>query len=420
MKIGIQTWGSNGDVRPLLALASGLKQAGHDICLVVSSIENRSYQSECQALNIQYRQIPEHIDFALQEFAGRTFRRHPLQWLTEFLDSAYFSCEAQIYAAAQQLAEENDLLIGHHFLYPLKLAAKQTNKPFVSVTFCHAGIPDATQAPFGFPNLGQRLNPLNRILLETVFNWALKKPLSRLWLEAGYAVPHFMLSEHLSSQTLNLIAVDPLFCPTSNTWSQHNQVCGFLNFTEDSDNWDLPAELQAFLAQGSQPVYMTFGSVQQAKPEWSMALFLQATAISGCRAIIQTDLPTYPLGTQSDHIYVIGKHPHQPVFKHCAAVVHHGGAGTTHAATRSGCPSIVIPFMEEQLFWAKKLQSLGLAGKPLPSKRITAKTLAKELRKVLENTQFQHNAQRAGNRMQNTSGVTQAIALITTRFSALT
>ena len=174
MKIGMQTWGSNGDVRPMLALASGLKQAGHEVCLVVSSIDNRSYQAECQALNIQYRQVPEHIDFDLEDFAQQSFRMHPLQWLMALLDEAFFPSEAEVYAASQQLAADNDLLIGHHFLYPLKLAAKQAGKQFFSVTFCHAAIPDPAQAPFGFPNLGNTFNPLSWRLMDVVFNWALK------------------------------------------------------------------------------------------------------------------------------------------------------------------------------------------------------------------------------------------------------
>ena len=78
-----------------------------------------------------------------------------------------------------------------------------------------------------------------------------------------------------------------------------------------------------------------------------MELFLSAVEHSGCRAIIQISLSQFPVGSQCGHVYFIGKHPHQPVFKHCAAIVHHGGAGTTHTSTRSGCSSVVEPFMDE-------------------------------------------------------------------------
>jgi UDP:flavonoid glycosyltransferase YjiC (YdhE family) len=107
-----------------------------------------------------------------------------------------------------------------------------------------------------------------------------------------------------------------------------------------------------------------------------MELFLEAVILAGCRAIIQTSSKRYPADSVIDQVYFIGRHPHQPLFKHCVAIIHHGGAGTTHAATYSGCPSVVVPFMDEQLFWARQLQSLGLAGNPLPAKKVTAVTLA--------------------------------------------
>jgi UDP:flavonoid glycosyltransferase YjiC (YdhE family) len=412
MKIGIQTWGSNGDIRPMLALADGLKKAGHSVTLVVSSIDNHSYQEICDQMGIGYRQVPEHIDFDMQGFARRSFRMHPLQWLRALLDEAFFPCEQAVYQAAQQLAADSDMVIGHHFLYPLKLAALQQQKPFFSVTLCHVVIPNPALPPFGFPDLGRPINQLNWKLLDTVFNWALKKPLSRLWLESGVTPPANVLTELLTSQQLNLVAVDPLFCRSFEHWQLHNQVCGFLNLTEDALHWTVPDKLAEFMDNGEAPVYMTFGSLQQALPDWSLELFLEAAALAGCRAIIQTGSEHYPADSQTGQVYFIGRHPHQPLFKHCAAVVHHGGAGTTHAATRSGCPSVVVPFMDEQLFWARQLQSLGLAGKPLPAKKVTAIALAKGIRTVLDSTSMRDNAKQASLAMQSNDGVAQAVQLL--------
>ncbi len=414
MKIGIQTWGSNGDIRPMLALADGLQKAGHEVTLVVSSIDNHSYHELCTQLGITYRQVPEHIDFDMPSFARCSFKMHPLQWLRALLDGAFFPYEQAIYRAAQQLVAENDYVIGHHFLYPLKLAAHQQQKPFVSVTLCHAAIPNPACPLFGLPDLGCHINILSWKLLDVAFNWALKKPLSRLWLEVGEAPPANMLTELLCSQQLNLVAVDPLFCPSIELWQPHHQACGFLNLTEDARHWTPPAALAEFLDNGSAPVYMTFGSLQQAVPDWSMALFLEAVTLAGCRAIIQTSSLHYPADSQIDQVYFIGRHPHQPLFKHCAAIVHHGGAGTSHAATRAGCPSVVVPFMDEQLFWARQLQTLGLAGKPLPAKKVTAAALAKGIRTVLNSKTLQDNARQAGRTMQNNDGIARAIQLLET------
>lgn len=418
MKIGIQTWGSNGDVRPLLALADGLQKAGHRVTLVVSSLDNQSYQAICEHMQLEYRQVPEHIDFDMESFAERSFRMNPLQWLRALLDEAFFPSEPVIYQAAQTLVAENDCVIGHHFLYPLKLAALRQHKPFYSVTFCHAAIPNPAAPPFGFWDLGIRLNPMSWKLLDLVFNWILKQPLTRLWREAGHTPPANMLSELLTSQQLNLVAVDPVFCRGNEYWSAFHQSCGFLNLTEDTQHWVWPESLLAFLEAGTAPVYMTFGSLQQAVPEWSMDLFLQAVAQIGCRAIVQTSSVHHPAGSQQGAVYFIGKHPHQPVFARCAAVVHHGGAGTSHAATRAGCPSVVVPFMDEQLFWARQLQALGLAGKPLPAKKVTANALAQAIDNILSKPCYKEQALRLGQNMQSNDGVARAIALLSAQFQS--
>ncbi|MDP1773355.1 MAG: glycosyltransferase [Methylobacter sp.] len=419
MKIGIQTWGSNGDIRPMLALADGLQKAGHSVTLVVSSIDNHSYQGICEQLGIGYRQVPEHVDFDMQDFAQRSFRMNTLQWLRALLDEAFFPYEQAVYQAAFQLTADNDYLIGHHFLYPLKLAALQQQKPFFSVTFCPVAIPDPVNPPFSFPDLGRHINQLSWKLVDAVFNWVLKKPLSRLWLQAGQTPPDHALTELLTSQQLDLIAADPLFCRSSEHWQAHHQVCGFLNLTEDARHWTIPGPLAEFLDCGVAPVYMTFGSLQQAVPDWSMELFLEAVALAGCRAIIQTSSTGYPAASQTDQVYFIGRHPHQPLFKQCAAIVHHGGAGTTHAATRSGCPSVVVPFMDEQLFWARQLQMLGLAGKPLPAKKVTAAALAEGIRAVLDSKTMRDNAKQASLAMQGNDGVARAIQLVEAQFGAL-
>jgi sterol 3beta-glucosyltransferase len=412
MKIGIQTWGSNGDVRPFLALADGLQKAGHQVTLVATSVDNQNYQGICDQLGINYRQIPEHIAFDLEDFTRRSFRMNSLRWVRTLFDEAFFPFEQVIYEAAKALVAENDYVIGRHVLYPLKLAALQQNKPFFSVNFCHSAIPSGRFAPCGVPDMGRYLNPVYWKLLDAASNWAFKQPLTRLWRSMGQTPPANVLSELLTSQQLNLVAADPLFCLGSEEWQPFNQICGFLEFTEDSRRWALPDSLQAFLDQGPAPVYMTLGSFQQSVPEWSMDLFLQAVDLAGCRAIIQTSADRYPSDSQTGNVYFIGGHPHQPLFKHCAAVVHHGGAGTTHAATRSGCPSIVIPFMDEQLFWGRRLQQLGLAVKPLPVKSVTAQNLADAIGATLSTTSYRNRAQHASQTMQTNDGVARAIELL--------
>ncbi|MGR8932231.1 MAG: glycosyltransferase [Gammaproteobacteria bacterium] len=411
MKIGIQTWGTNGDVRPFLALGDGLRKAGHEVTLIVTSVDNRCYRDSCERMGIAYRQVPGSLGFDLEDFVRRSFRMNAFQWLEALFNEAFLPYEQAIYQAAQSLVAENDYVIGRHILYPLKLAARRQNKAFFSVTFGPAAIPTAFAAPFGFPDFGRHINPIVWKVSDLVFNSLYKKTLTQLWREEGHIPPNSVLTGLLTSQRLNLVAVDPLFCSGSEDWQPMHQACGFLNLAESAENWELPDSLRAFLDRGDPPIYMTFGSFQQSRPDWSLNLFMQVIELAGCRAIVQTDSSEL-FGTQNDNVYFIGKHPHQPVFEHCAAVVHHGGAGTTHAATRSGCPSVVIPFMDEQFVWGRRLQRLKLAGKPLPAKTVTAKALAGAVGKLFASNDYRSRAKWASRSMQANDGVSKAIELL--------
>ncbi|MGR8934416.1 MAG: glycosyltransferase [Gammaproteobacteria bacterium] len=411
-RIGIQTWGANGDIRPAIALANDLQKAGHTVTLVVASIDNQSYAEICRKLAIHYLQIPARIEMDMQAFAERTNGKFLPHWLGELMDEAFFPYEHEIYRASRQLAAENDCLIGHHLLYPLKLAARQWQKPFYSITFCPAGFPVPKQPPFRFPDYGERYYRLEWRLFYLFFNWVLKKKLTRLWLDQGQAQVDNVLTDLLISDELNLIVSDPLFCPDQSQWPPVNRVCGFLQLDEDAQHWQMPEGLERFLQQGEPPVYMTFGSMQQTLPERNMELLIGAARQAGCRAIIQTSTAQYPADSQQAQIYFVGKHPHRPVFERCAAIVHHGGAGTAHTATYCGRPSVVVPFMDEQLYWARRLQKLGIAVKPLAIHKISIVELASRIRNVLDSPAMHEKAQTYGKLMQKRQGSREAVRLI--------
>jgi UDP:flavonoid glycosyltransferase YjiC (YdhE family) len=252
--------------------------------------------------------------------------------------------------------------------------------------------------------------------MDYMCDFFLKKKLTKLWNDEGLPKIKHVLSDLLTSDSLNLVAVDPVFCPTYKEWQPQHHACGFLNLPTNQ-NWQINAALQNFLNSGPAPVYMTFGSLQQAVPEWSMQLFIKATQLADCRAIIQTSSARYPDNSQQKNIFFIGKHPHQSLFKHCAVIVHHGGAGTTHSASLCGRPSIVIPFMDEQLFWASTLERLGLASKPIPAQNATAILLASRINTILSSNSYQQKAHRIGSIISARKGVSNAVELIEKTFN---
>jgi UDP:flavonoid glycosyltransferase YjiC (YdhE family) len=105
------------------------------------------------------------------------------------------------------------------------------------------------------------------------------------------------------------------------------------------------------------------------------------------------------------------------VFPRCAAVVHHGGAGTTHTALRTGCPSVVEHAFDQQ-FWGSELQRLGAAGEVLHRNTLTVDGLASAIQKTIHSDSIQRSAQALGQTMQYENGVQRAIELIEEKFHA--
>jgi UDP:flavonoid glycosyltransferase YjiC (YdhE family) len=75
---------------------------------------------------------------------------------------------------------------------------------------------------------------------------------------------------------------------------------------------------------------------------------------------------------------------HASLFPRLAAVVHHGGAGTTHTASRAGVPQIIVPHVLDQFYFARCVQSLGVAPPPIARAKLSVARLAATLRDTLE------------------------------------
>jgi sterol 3beta-glucosyltransferase len=95
-----------------------------------------------------------------------------------------------------------------------------------------------------------------------------------------------------------------------------------------------------------------------------------------------------------------------------AAVVHHGGAGTTAAGLRVGKPSVVCPFVADQPFWGKRVAELGVGPRPIPQRKLNATNLAAAIGMALTDPGMQQRADELGERIRGEDGTANAAALI--------
>ena len=123
---------------------------------------------------------------------------------------------------------------------------------------------------------------------------------------------------------------------------------------------------------------------------------------AGVRGIIQAGWAG--LEVVDDDVLTIGEVPHEWLFPRVAAVAHHCGAGTTAAALRTGIPTIALPGLGDQPFWAQRLQFLGTTAATIPQRKLTAERLGAALHTVVTDPELQRTAQHVGSRIDGEGG----------------
>jgi sterol 3beta-glucosyltransferase len=421
VKIGLQTWGSNGDIRPFLALAGGLRASGHEVSLVVTSVDNKDYSSYGRELGFAISPVGalSYDEKTIRHIMDKLSRsRNPLRQIEMIMVYFFNPLLSEMFEASQSLCRANDLIIGHFLHYPAQAAAERAGKPYATVMLSHGGIYSKHSQIFGVPNLGKWMNPYWWKLYHFGMDRIMGSEVNNLRKRAGLPPVKNIADTVLMSKDLNLVAETSAICRKEPDWPDYHHVCGFFDVPNAAEKWTMPEDLKTFLGSGPPPVFMTVGSMLSldTSPDIITETLFQGAVLAGCRAIVQSrwdELPDFP-----DHprIYKIQKVPHQYIFPSCSAVVHHGGAGTTHSATRHGCPSIVIEHFGDQEFFARELQHLGVAPKVLHRRNITATALARAIRTVLDSPDMKKRAEELSGLMRKENGVKKAVELIENRF----
>lgn len=412
MKIGIQTWGSDGDITPFLALADGLQAAGHEVTVVYTSVENRDYSAYSQLGGFKSIKVFDRFEFDVEEAISKIIASHsPLKQCQRVMETFYNPAVEAMYRASLKLCRENDLVIGHVFGHTLLTAAEKTGCPRAVVALTPSVIRTRYAPMFG-PNLNYTMNQLTWKLGDYIARKRMFSQAESIRKREGLAPLKSLQQELYTAKALTLLASSPTITARQPDWDNHIRICGDLRFNYPDRHIPLPEGLAEFLFEGSPPVYMTFGSLTPYEGDRMAQMMGEAAEKAGVRAIIQSSAR----GTPSANIFRCEKAPHATVFPHCAAVVHHGGAGTTHSALRAGCPSIVVEHAFDQRFWGTELQKGGVGAAMLQRKTMSADTLAAAISTTVTDTEMKQKARVLGKIMRFEDGVKTAVGFIEEAF----
>eukprot|EP01064_Diplonema_japonicum_P000624 TRINITY_DN103_c3_g1_i1.p1 TRINITY_DN103_c3_g1~~TRINITY_DN103_c3_g1_i1.p1 ORF type:complete len:2243 (+),score=448.40 TRINITY_DN103_c3_g1_i1:117-6845(+) len=383
LRVCILIVGSRGDVQPFLAFSERLQAAGH----VVRIATHECFRSFVTSHGVDFSPIGGDPEKLMQFMV-----EHPSMITTNLEEiRAKRSMMSEIFSGCWNAAStwKPDVLIA--------------NPP----TQVHVHIAEALHIPlqihFTMPWSPTKayLHPLAVVsALGNEQSYGIVEDL--MWLGMSDIINNFRASIGLrkikhGSGLANSLKVPHIYCvseslvPKPTDWAGHISVSGFWFLDSLAQDYDPPQDLAAFLAAGPPPIYIGFGSIvvpsinALEKAVFGALRRANDESIVPVRAIVSPGWAKLGMNLPlPEYVFLLDKCPHDWLFPRCAAVVHHGGAGTTAAGLRAGKPTVVIPFFGDQPFWGKCCERQNVGPTPIPYKQLTAKSLARALMEALQ------------------------------------
>jgi sterol 3beta-glucosyltransferase len=207
-----------------------------------------------------------------------------------------------------------------------------------------------------------------------------------------------------------LHAYSGVISPAPGDWPENNIITGFWRL-DDVTGWTPSPEFLEFLSKGEAPIYLGFGSMSWGSQR-NGELIAKALKLWGGRAVIGKGWGGVNPVALPDTVFTIDRAPHSRLFEYVKAVVHHGGAGTTHAGLYAGKPSFAVPQFFDQPYWGRLLYELGVGPQPVRIRKLTPQLLAGALEDLDTTPAYAVAAQALGERLRLEDGTNLAVDVI--------
>lgn len=410
MHVVMSTVGTEGDVRPFLAVALGLVGRGHRVTIATHT----DYEEMISARGVGFRPIGGSFRRLVESESGRA-------WI-ESSDSLleYLRRTRELFEPlgrrwtedAYEAASDADAVLAHPFSVGATFAAEKNGRPAAVLAlppFVESG---EVVPPFflGAPRWSWLRRALGRLSVRGI-GGILLPHLNRVRARAGLrAIPSPVFTDFLLARGVPLLHLfSPSLVPRPSDWPRLADVTGFC-FLEDASK---PApDLVRFVEAGPPPLYVGFGSMTGRDPR-SLAE-LTVRALRGRRAVVVTGWSgAAARGRGEDENVFLTEHAsHEWLLPRVHAVVHHGGAGTTAAGLRAGRPTLVVAFFGDQPFWGHCVHRVGSGPRPLLRRNLDESSLATAIDDLERHPSYREAARRMQVKLAAEDGVLDTVARV--------
>jgi UDP:flavonoid glycosyltransferase YjiC (YdhE family) len=399
MKIILNAQGTQGDIRPLLALGLTLQKAGHEIRL-------------CAPVNFsrwvsQYGLTFSPVGDDTQKFLENTKKqiKHPLN-IAKAMALSIQSQLASQFENLVKLAKGVDLFIGGGLDYAGRSVAEYAGIPYRFVCHTPQFFRSGYHAPLSMAV--QKMPPwLNRfcwwgneLVGEQILGLrkACNENRSRLGLNK---IQH--LADYMTENAI--IAAHPSLAPMPPDIRANYFQTGYWHLEEEQELGD---ELIRFIEAGAPPVFIGFGSSPDPRPEKTAEILQELIDSRRYRFIISKGWAKLGIKDIDQRTFLVDYVPHDKLFVKMAAIVHHGGSGTTHTAALNGAPQVIIPHVFDQYYWGERVARLKIGPQPLIRERLSSRKLLDAIDDAVTSQEIQENVLKIQEIVSRRNGLKEA------------